>query len=126
MVGVDLLGDATLDVGRSLRDEPVQRSVLAGVDVRSTEVLTFARAEALFTSELSAYSPATPAQVADAIRYAVRMHGIRGCAAEMAAAYGERPETAAPRMRWARRVVESIYARGASPEVDRRWSPISL
>jgi hypothetical protein len=119
MVGVDLRGGAALDVGGSLLDEPMPPSVLAGVDVRSTEVLTATRAEALFTSELSAYHPVTPAQVADAIRYAVRMHGIRGCAAEVAAAYGERPETAVPRMRWARRVVESIYARGASPEGDR-------
>jgi hypothetical protein len=71
MVGVDPRGGATLDVGRSLLDEPVPRAALAGVDVRSTEVLIFARAEALFTSELSAFSPATPAQVADAIRYAV-------------------------------------------------------
>jgi hypothetical protein len=117
MVDVDLPGSATLDGGRSWLYEPVPRLALADVDVRSSEVLTAARAHALFTSELSAYSRATPSQVADAIRFAVRMHGIRGCAAEVAAAYGERPETAAARMRWARTVVESIYARAASTEV---------
>jgi len=117
MVAVDLPGSATLDAGRSVPDESVPRSAPADVDLGSPEVLTAARAHALFTSELSAYSRATPAQVADAIRCAVRMHGIRGCAAEVAAAYGERPETAAARMRWARTVVESIYVRSASTGV---------
>ena len=68
-----------------------------------------ARAEALFTSDLSAFTHHTPASVEAAIRRAIRAHGgIRGCAGEAAAAYGEHPETAAPRMRWARAVAEGI------------------
>ena len=71
-----------------------------------------ARAEALFTSYLSAQRDYTTIEVAAAIRQAIGAHrGIRGCAGEVAAAYGERPETAASRMRWARAVVEGIYAR---------------
>jgi hypothetical protein len=71
--------------------------------------LLAARAEALFTSDLSVRREYTQTEVAAAISHAMGTHnGIRGCVAEVAAAYGEHPETAAPRMRWARAVVESI------------------
>ncbi len=75
-----------------------------------------AQAEALFTSDLSAFTHHTQATVEAAIRRAIRAHGgIRGCAGEAAAAYGEHPETAAPRMRWARAVVEGILRPGRTP-----------
>jgi hypothetical protein len=78
-------------------------------DLRSDR-LADARAEALFASELSATVDPTPDEVTAAIRRALLRHGgVRGCAGEVAAAYGERPETAAPRMRWARSVVRSCY-----------------
>ena len=70
-----------------------------------------ARAEALFTSDLSVRCDYTQVEVAAAIRRAIGTHhGLRGCAGEVAAAYGEHPETAARRMRWARTVVEGINA----------------
>lgn len=76
-----------------------------------------ARALALFASHLSVQPDPSEGAVAGAIRDAVRAyHGIRGCAAEVGAAYGERPETAAARMRWAREIIESIYSRRHSPE----------
>ena len=82
-----------------------------------TDVLAAARAEALFTSDLSASVRPGPVEVAGAIRNAVRRHGgTRGCAAEMAAAYGDCPETAAPRMRWAREVVDLTYRVGPPPD----------
>jgi hypothetical protein len=72
--------------------------------------LTAARAEALFTSQLATGTQPSLAVVETAIRIAVRIHGgVRGCAADVAAAYGEHPELAAPRMRWARDVVEQLY-----------------
>jgi hypothetical protein len=78
---------------------------------RSADLLTAARAGALFTSDVSASSQPSPVEVAAAIRRAVRMYGgSQGCAAEVAAAYGDHPETAAPRMRWARGVIETVYA----------------
>ena len=40
-----------------------------------------------------------------AIAAAVAAFGIRGCAARVAQAYGEHPETAVLRMRWARAAV---------------------
>jgi hypothetical protein len=71
--------------------------------------LLAARAEALFTSDLSARGQYTQTEVAAAISRAMGAHnGLRGCVAEVAAAYGEHPETAARRMRWARAVIESI------------------
>jgi hypothetical protein len=72
---------------------------------------TAALADALFTSDLSARCEHTPIEVATAIRHAIGTHaGIGGCAAEVAAEYGEHPETAARRMRWARAVVDGIDA----------------
>jgi len=86
-----------------LNHEPVQ-SAFSGQ-------LLAARAEALFTSNLSALCEHTQIEVAAAIRHAIGTHrGIRGCAGEVAAAFGEHPETAAPRMRWARSVVEGFNA----------------
>jgi hypothetical protein len=70
-----------------------------------------ARAAALFTSDLSALCEHNRVEVTAAIRHAIGTHhGIGGCAAEVAAAYGEHPETAARRMRWALTVIEGINA----------------
>ena len=41
------------------------------------------------------------------------VHGVRGCAARVAQAYGEHPETALTRMRWALTAVASAF--GGSP-----------
>jgi hypothetical protein len=68
-------------------------------------------ADALFTSDLSARREYTRIEVATAIRRAIGTHhGTGGCVAEVAAAYGEHPETAARRMRWARAVIDAINA----------------
>ncbi|WP_230860111.1 hypothetical protein [Actinoplanes aureus] len=75
-----------------------------------TDRLNAARAEALFVSSLSAWADPTEADVEAAIREALLAYGgFHACAAEMAAAYGDHPETAAGRMRWARRVVGNLY-----------------
>src|SRR4051812_4683813 len=93
------------------------RMVVAGA--LATDALTAARAEALFTSDVSADADLTRDGYKDAIRRALLRHGgVRGCAAEVAAQYGDHPETAAPRMRWARQVVESVYARRTEPALD--------
>jgi len=64
-----------------------------------------ARADALFASALQLSDGPTAAQVRQAIAAAIRMFGARGCAAQVAQAYGEHPETAVVRMRWACAVV---------------------
>jgi hypothetical protein len=74
-----------------------------------------ARAEALFASNLSARCEYTQIEVASAIRQAIGAHnGIRGCIGEVAAAYGEHPETAARRMRWARALIADLGDRAES------------
>ena len=67
--------------------------------------ISTARADALFASPLQRSDQPTPAQVHQAIAAALAAFGIRGCAARVAQAYGEHPETAVPRMRWARAAV---------------------
>ncbi len=86
------------------------------VDAR--QILTVARAEALFTSELSAYSPHSAEQIATAIARTIRARGgVRGCMVEVAGAYGDHPETAAARMRWARGIIDQPHTahRGRDP-----------
>lgn len=63
-------------------------------------------AEALFASGLQPSDHPASAQVRAAIRASLRTHrGACGCAAVCAAEYGEHPETAPLRMRWALSVV---------------------
>ncbi|MEV4351209.1 hypothetical protein AB0J83_42670 [Actinoplanes sp. NPDC049596] len=72
--------------------------------------LLAARAAALFASDLPAGTKPTPSAVEAAIARTVRARGgTRGCVAELAAAYGDYPENAATRMRWARGVVVTVY-----------------
>jgi hypothetical protein len=84
---------------------------------RNPTPLAAARAEALFTSHLATGSRPTVTVVDAAVRVAVRAFGVRGCAGRVAAEYGDHPELAAPRMRWATDVVDQIYrARRPRPE----------
>ena len=75
--------------------------------------VTAARADALFASALQRSDEPSPAQIDQAIAAAVRAFGTQGCAARVAQAYGEHPETAGPRMRWARAAIAA--SGGAHP-----------
>ncbi|MEU4423079.1 hypothetical protein AB0F81_20840 [Actinoplanes sp. NPDC024001] len=57
----------------------------------------------------------------------MRAHGgVRGCAADVASEYGDHPETAAPRMRWARALVEELYgARRAVHRSRDEWALVA-
>jgi hypothetical protein len=78
----------------------------------TTDLLTAARAEALFGSDLPTGSAPSGPEVAAAIRRTVRRYGgTRGCAIVLAGEYGDHPETAQPRMRWALHVIQTVYAR---------------
>ena len=70
--------------------------------------ISTARADALFASPLQRSDEPSPAQVHQAIAAALAAFGIQGCAARVAQAYGEHPETAVPRMRWARAAVTAV------------------
>jgi hypothetical protein len=63
------------------------------------------RADALFASALQRSDQPGPGQVRQAIAAAVTAYGGSGCAARVAQAFGEHPETAVTRMRWARTMV---------------------
>ena len=67
--------------------------------------ISTARADALFASPLQRSDAPTAAQVHQAIAAAFAAFGAQGCAARVAQAYGEHPETAVMRMRWARAAV---------------------
>jgi hypothetical protein len=109
---------AATDGGGPWRDESAPGSATECASVGAVEMLATARAEALFASGLSESFWPTREQAADAIGWAVRMYGgVHGCAAELAGAYGDYPDGAVLRMRWARRVVDAVYARAASTGV---------
>ena len=71
--------------------------------------ISTARADALFASALQCSDKPSAAQAGQAIAAAIREFGARGCAARVAQAYGEHPETAVLRMRWARAVVTGAF-----------------
>jgi hypothetical protein len=64
--------------------------------------LNEARCEALFASGLQPSDAPTAEMVADAINYIVQQVGISGCVGQMAQEFGDHPEAASERMRWAR------------------------
>jgi hypothetical protein len=68
------------------------------------------RCEALFASSLQGSDLATPADVRLAIIRTVRDLGSGGCAAVVAQEFGDHPETAVERMRWARQLVQMTVA----------------
>jgi hypothetical protein len=74
------------------------------------------RAQALFVSCLQPSDRPTPAQVAAAIRATLRSNqGPAGCAALLAAEYGDHPDAAAARMRWALAMVAADAASASAP-----------
>ncbi len=75
--------------------------------------ISAARAGALFASPLQRSDEPSARQVRQAIATAIGVHGVRGCAARVAQAYGEHPETALTRMRWALTAAASAF--GGSP-----------
>jgi hypothetical protein len=59
-------------------------------------------ADALFVSVMQRSDTPGRGQVLKAITAAVRAYGHRGCAARVAQEFGDHPEAAVARMRWAR------------------------
>ena len=64
-------------------------------------------ADALFVSALQCSDAPGVDQVRQAINAAVAAFGGLGCAERVAQEFGDHPETAAPRMRWARTTARS-------------------
>jgi hypothetical protein len=71
--------------------------------------ISAARADALFASPLQRCYEPSAGQVRQAIATTIGAYGARGCAARVAQAYGEHPDIALTRMRWALAVVASVF-----------------
>ena len=67
------------------------------------------RAEALFASPLQRSDEPGAVQVQQAVAAALGALGDLGCVALVAQAYGDHPETAVARMRWARTAVARAF-----------------
>jgi len=78
-----------------------------------------ARADALFASTLQPSGSPSPDEVRRAIAAALRRLGVRGCAAHVAAEFGDHPEIAARRMSWALAAVSTVYPAPSAPPVPR-------
>jgi hypothetical protein len=84
-------------------------------------LMTTARAEALFASSLPTGSRPGLQEATNMINATVRRcGGVRGCAAEMAGAFGDCPEAAARRMRWACEVALTLFEAAPRTTVRRR------
>jgi hypothetical protein len=69
------------------------------------------RADALFASALQRSGEPSAGQVREAVAATVRAFGSRGCAGRVAQEFGDHPETAAARMRWASAAVSEVFGR---------------
>jgi hypothetical protein len=77
------------------------------------------RADALFVSALQCGDHPSAKEVRQAVAAAVEAFGQRGCVERVAQEFGDHPETAVMRMRWARQVVGQAFG-----ELDRH-QPVS-
>lgn len=66
-------------------------------------------ADALFASALQGSDEPSAGQIQQAIAAAVRAFGYSGCAERVAQEFGDHPETAVARMRWARTVAGEVF-----------------
>jgi hypothetical protein len=96
-------------------------------------------ADALFASMLQRSDGSSAGQVREAVAAAIRAYGSQGCAERVAQEFGDHPETAVARMRWARGVVGEVFAVPPGLARDgrrrrlglpvaglRRWRPVRI
>ena len=76
------------------------------------------RADALFASALQRSDEPSAGRVRQAIAATIAARSGSGCAALVAQAFGEHPETAITRMRWARTTVADVFG-AVRPELAR-------
>ena len=99
------------DAGRGHGDNtltgPTMRPAIDYASVRGVQ------ADALFASALQRSDQPDASQVRHAVAAAVRAFGYPGCAERVAQEFGEHPETAVIRMRWARDAAREAFGRRA-------------
>jgi hypothetical protein len=79
-------------------------------------------AGALFVSALQRGDQPSAGQVRQAVATAVGAFGARGCAERVAQEFGDHPEAAVTRMRWARQLATEAIS-GQQPEAARARPP---
>ena len=77
------------------------------------------QADALFASPLQRSDELTVSHIRRAITAALDGYGVTGCAGRVAQEFGDHPEAAAARMRWARTAVAALERRSSSPSTRR-------
>jgi len=77
-------------------------------------------ADALFVSALQRSDDPSTGQVRNAIAAAVHEFGGQGCAERVAQEFGDHPETAVVRMRWARALASEAFGGSAAEPSARR------
>jgi hypothetical protein len=80
-------------------------------------------ADALFASMLQRCDGPSPGQVRQAVAAAMRAYGSRGCAERVAQEFGDHPEAAVARMRWACAVVGEVFAATRAARDGHRRAP---
>jgi hypothetical protein len=71
--------------------------------------ITTCAADALFASTLQCSEAPSAGQIRQAIDAAIAEFGFLGCTGRVAQEFGDHPEMAAARMRWARAAVRSTF-----------------
>ena len=66
-------------------------------------------ADALFVSALQRCEHPSAGQVRQAVAAAIHAYGQCGCAERMAQEFGDHPDTAVDRMRWARELISEAF-----------------
>jgi len=84
------------------------------------------RAEALFASSLQSSERPEADDVRHAVSSTLRTLGTRGCAAEVAGEFGDRPETAVARMAWAIEMVRAVYPTPGHSVAQRMSNSLAL
>src|SRR6266480_2394458 len=77
---------------------------------RNRPGISVARAGALFVSAVQPSDEPSARHVRQATAAALRRFGDRGCTQRVVQEFGDHPELAAARMRWARRTVATAFA----------------
>jgi hypothetical protein len=81
------------------------------IDTSFYEITGPLGAEALFVSLVEPSDEATVEQIRTAVTDAIYLYGVDGCAGLVAYEFGEHPEAAVARMRWASNVVAAAFAK---------------
>ena len=72
------------------------------------------QSDAIFASGLQSGDEPSAGQVRQAVAMTTQAFGYTGCAGRVAQEFGDHPETAVIRMRWARSVAREVFADSAS------------